>query len=97
MSRELVIESAPTDYPVAFIDPEGGIYWCSPVFFPQEPQALFMDPIQRQPLTEEQIDDIAAEHSDEFGNITPDDWQDFAKALLEAYKKNVPSSQQRAN
>ena len=38
-------------------------------------------------LSEEEIDDIAAEYSDEFGHIPPDMWVPFAEAIITALRK----------
>ena len=38
-------------------------------------------------LSEEEIDEIAAEYSDEFGHIPPDMWVPFALAIITALRK----------
>lgn len=38
-------------------------------------------------LSDEEIDDIAAQYSDEFGQIPPDMWVPFAIAILTAQRK----------
>ena len=38
-------------------------------------------------LSDEEIDDIAAQYSDEFGQIPPDMWVPFALAIITAQRK----------
>lgn len=38
-------------------------------------------------LTDEEIDDIAAQYSDPFGHIPPDMWVPFAIAIITAQRK----------
>ena len=38
-------------------------------------------------LSDEEIDDIAAEYSDEFGQIPPDMWVPFGIAIITALRK----------
>lgn len=40
-----------------------------------------------QLLSEEEVDAIAAEYSDEFGHIPPDMWMPFAIAIITALRK----------
>lgn len=40
-----------------------------------------------QLLSEEEVDEIAAEYSDEFGHIPPDMWMPFAIAIITALRK----------